>query len=42
MKKNYETAEIQIFLFENPDIVVASGVEDVTSTTSDSDETEVL
>ena len=26
MKKNYETAEISIFLFEKPDAIVASGI----------------
>ncbi|MBQ4569398.1 MAG: hypothetical protein IJA62_05035 [Ruminococcus sp.] len=46
MKKNYETAEINIFLFKKPDVVVASGTAepnpDVAATTIDSDETEIL
>ena len=43
MKKKYETAEIQVFLFENPQVIVASGVTDVTvTTTKDTDETEIL
>jgi len=43
MKKKYETAEVQVFFFEKPDAIVASGVVDITpGTTADSDETEVL
>ena len=45
MKKNYETAEINIFLFKNPDVVVASGIVETptnTETTKDTDEPEIL
>lgn len=43
MKKNYETAEVMVFLFEKPDAIVASGTADVTpATTIDTDETEIL
>lgn len=43
MKKNYETAEISIFLFEKPDAIVASGTADITPvSTIDTDETEIL
>ncbi len=44
MKKFYETAEVTVFLFERPDVIVASAAEDTTTvaTTADSDETEIL
>jgi len=42
MKKTYETAEIKVFLFEKPEVIVASGTDVVTSSTEDSDETEIL
>lgn len=43
MKKTYETAEIQVFLFEKLDTIVASGVGDIIIvSTEDSDETEIL
>lgn len=43
MKKRYETAEVQFFLFEKPDVIVASGADDIIiNSTVDSDETEIL
>lgn len=45
MKKIYETAEVEVFLFEKKDVVMASGADSgsvVTTTTEDSDETELL
>lgn len=43
MKKTYETAEVTVFLFEKPEVIVASGASDVIgATTIDTDETEIL
>ena len=43
MKKTYEKAEIIVFLFEKPDTVVASGVDEIPIvSTEDNDETEIL
>lgn len=43
MKKKYETAEVTVFLFENPQVIVASGASGViVASTIDGDETEIL
>lgn len=43
MKRTYEIAEIQVFFFEKPEVIVASGIADVTdASTIDTDETEIL
>ncbi len=43
MKNTYETAEVTVFLFERPDVIVASAADTtVPISTADSDETEIL
>ncbi len=44
MKKIYEAAEINVVLFSDKDVIVASGVEDVfvPSVTQQDNETEIL